>query len=149
MTSRARGLAILFLATALSPGCVHYWRPRVAQRPVAEQGVALFHERWNDQQFDEMYKSIGLRSRAATRMIAGIRLWRDQYGSFVSSEQMAATCEPSGLTFIYHARYSKGDVTERFAWEVYGGEAHLLLYQMANGFEDIRGDLPDRCPENN
>jgi hypothetical protein len=148
MIPRRFRISALFLATTLAAGCVHYWKPNAVKRPIAENGVVLFHERMNDQQFDDINNSIGLRSHLATEMMNVIRGCRDKYGLFVSSEQKVAMCEPHGITLIYHTRYSKGDATELFTWEVYGDRAHLVKYAVSAGLQDIPGDLPYVCPEN-
>jgi hypothetical protein len=147
--SRIAGLSIsIMTALILSQCSTHYWVPRVPERPIAEGGVGLFHQRLSDRQFDQISRSIAASKRTIAKMITFMRKFREDNGTFVSSEEKVAVCAPNALILVYRTRYSNGNVVEIFTWAPGRRKDPLLMgYQVGAGDQEIPKDWDYMCPE--
>jgi hypothetical protein len=121
----------------------------VATKADGEEAVRLFHQRFSDMRFEDIYASTheAFRASASKAEILGqMSNNRQQYGAFVSAEQIGLNCRLQDVELWYHSRYERANVTEVFRWHVRDATAGLVMYRAFAGFTEARPELLNKCP---
>ena len=111
--------------------------------------AAEFHRLYNAGAYDGIYEmGAPALKNAVTReqFVASAQASAEQLGKQKSSVLAAATCFPNEVRLVYHSEFEKGKVTEWMAWAVPSDKAFLVLYRVSPGYDEVKSDLPAKCP---
>jgi hypothetical protein len=97
-----------------------------------------FHERWNAQQFHEMYSDSVIKEKAISREDQWIYAWSRQHRDFGKFEKDLSDGPVSEsqisydgyqiVTQRFNTRFATYPVVESFSWQVKGDQVRLLSY---------------------
>jgi hypothetical protein len=126
MWRRLAAAALLSLVSACSTG---------NDLPLAQAGVATFHQMLNAQQFAAIYADSGPEMKKASTQADMVQLFaavHRKLGAFQSGAVKGWSDNPttSGhyVTLRYPAKYDNASVVETFVWRIDGGHALLTTY---------------------
>ena len=141
---------LVALASSLAISCtVNVETGYFATKADGEETVALFHQRFSQQRYGDIYDTAAQVFRASSprdAIVSRMRADREKYGEFVSAEQKGAFCELLDVELWYHSVYTLAKVTEHFRCHKRGPNAELVAYQAFMGHVEPRPEIPKSCP---
>ena len=132
MWRRLAAMALLTLVAGCSTG---------NDLPLAQAGVAIFHQMLNAGQFDAIYANAGpdmKKASAPADMVPLFAAVHRKLGAFQSGVLKGWWDNPttSGhyVTVRYAAKYEHASVVETFGWRLEGGHALLASYFVTSNY---------------
>ncbi len=120
------------MVTALVAGC-----SGGADKTAAEDGVRQFHDRYNAQQYHEIYADTAPEFRGATTeadLVTLLQNLRKRAGDLRTTNQTQWTINAgtggSSVSLVYASAFEQISATERFLWQINAGKAVLAGYRI-------------------
>jgi hypothetical protein len=109
----------------------------VKAKATAEQGVALFHQQLNQEQYDQIYSQAGDDFRKASshdEVVALFSAIHRKLGNVQSSDQtnfyLTAATWGTFVTLNYKTKFADSTAAENFVFQVRGNNAVLVGYHI-------------------
>jgi len=121
----------------------------VGAKASAEEAVRLYHQRFNEERFSDIFDSSDAAFRtAASRADTINRMKEDRVrlGRIVETEVVGASCIPFQIRLVIHSKYERSNFTEFFLFRIRGARADLLRYERTEGLIIPSSDSLQKCP---
>ncbi len=138
----------LTLSTLLFSGCDVEFGHFAKDRQAAEAGVVEFRRLYAEGNFLGLYQ-LGSeemqRNVSQKNFVDAAQSSINAFGALKTARQVAASCFPNQVRFVYLAEYEKGQATEMMAWTVHHGKASLAMYSVSPGYVEVKNNENAKC----